>query len=58
MSIERVFMPANDDLQAPNYSATRAPQPTRQELLKRNSFPSVNDNPVLTKMLEQQKNDK
>ncbi len=47
-----------DDLQAPNYAATRTPQPTRQELAKRNSFPSVNENPVLTKMLEQQKNDK
>jgi hypothetical protein len=28
--------------------------PTREELLQRNSFPSVNDNKLLTKMLEAQ----
>lgn len=28
--------------------------PTREELLQRNSFPSVNDNKLLTKMLEEQ----
>lgn len=34
----------------------QSPMPSRRELVKRNSFPSVNENRYLDKILKEQKN--
>lgn len=40
---------------APKYDKQNIPMPSREELLSRNSFGSVNDNKHLTRMLEKRK---
>ncbi len=40
---------------APKYEKLNKPMPSREELLSRNSFGSVNDNKHLNRMLEKQK---
>lgn len=40
---------------APKYEKQNRPMPSREELLSRNSFGSVNDNKHLNRMLEKRK---
>ncbi len=45
-------MGSNDSIRAPKYTKqNEKPMPSREELLARNSFPSVNTNRYLNKML-------
>lgn len=49
-------MGSNDSIRAPKYDKqNQAPMPSREELLARNSFGSVNDNKYLDRMLEKSK---
>ncbi len=48
-------MGTSDDRRAPKYDKLNAPMPSREELLARNSFGSVNDNKYLDRMLEKRK---
>lgn len=47
---------AGTNSSAPKYDRpSKEPEPSQEELLARNSFPSVNENKYLTKLLEKQK---
>ena len=43
------YQDAGTSLSAPKYDRSREPMPSREELLKRNSFGSVNDNKYLNR---------